>query len=108
MAGQIVMEGYLNIRLKAWQRRLITRTLAIVPAVLVLVIYGESSVTKLLVFSQVILSLQLPFAVIPLIQFTSNKKMMGEFSISKKMAFLSWITALLIVGLNATLIIGML
>ena len=77
LAGQIVMEGFLEIRLKPWLRRLITRSIAIVPAALVIGIMGESKVTALLVFSQVVLSFQLPFAVIPLIQFTSSRKKMG-------------------------------
>ena len=79
LAGQIVMEGFLNIRLPAWLRRLVTRLIAIVPAVVVASLYGESGTAKLLVLSQVILSLQLPFAVVPLVQFTSNRKMMGAF-----------------------------
>ncbi len=79
LAGQIVMEGFLNIHVKPWVRRLITRALAIVPAVLVIWIYGEGSATSLLVLSQVILSIQLSFAVIPLVMFTSDRRKMGEF-----------------------------
>ena len=78
LAGQIVMEGFLEIRLKPWLRRLITRSIAILPAALVIGIAGESKVTALLILSQVVLSFQLPFAVIPLVQFTSNRKKMGE------------------------------
>src|SRR4030095_2752375 len=79
LAGQIVMEGFLNLRLRPWLRRLITRALAIIPAVVRHGIYGEGKVTSLLILSQVILSFQLPFAVIPLVQFTSNKAKMGAF-----------------------------
>src|SRR5207302_3351769 len=79
LAGQIVMEGFLEIRLRPWLRRLITRALAIVPAVIVTAYYGESGTAKLLVLSQVVLSLQLSFAVVPLVLFTSDKKKMGEF-----------------------------
>src|SRR6185503_9519837 len=80
LAGQIVMEGFLNIRLRPWLRRLITRLIAIVPAVIVTALYGESKTTDLLVLSQVILSLQLPFAVVPLVLFTSDRLKMGEFA----------------------------
>src|ERR1044071_2001296 len=80
LAGQIVMEGFLNIRLRPWLRRLITRLIAIIPAVIVTAIYGESKTTDLLVLSQVILSLQLPFAVVPLVLFTSDRRTMGEFA----------------------------
>jgi len=101
LAGQIVMEGFLNIRLRPWLRRLITRLIAIVPAVIVIAISGEKGTTDLLVFSQVILSLQLSFAVIPLIIFTSDRKKMGEFASPLWVKFLAWITAAIIVGLNA-------
>ncbi len=100
LAGQIVMEGFLNIRLRPWLRRLITRGVAIVPAVIVTMIYGESGTAKLLVISQVILSLQLSFAVIPLILFTSDHRKMGEFVNALWMKFLAWIVAAVIVGLN--------
>src|SRR5436853_6259252 len=79
LAGQIVMEGFLNLRLRPWLRRLITRLIAIVPAVICTALYGEKGTNDLLVFSQVILSLQLSFAVIPLIVFTSSRRKMGEF-----------------------------
>src|SRR5213078_3050652 len=79
LAGQIVMEGFLNIRLRPWLRRLITRLVAIVPTVICTAFYGESGTAKLLVFSQVVLSLQLSFAVIPLVLFTSDRRKMGEF-----------------------------
>lgn len=100
LAGQIVMEGFLNIRLRPWLRRLITRLIAIVPAVIVTMIYGESGTAKLLVFSQVVLSLQLSFAVIPLILFTSSRAKMGEFVIPAWMKILAWTTAAIIVILN--------
>ncbi|MBL9144309.1 MAG: Nramp family divalent metal transporter [Verrucomicrobiaceae bacterium] len=100
LAGQIVMEGFLNIRLPSWLRRLITRAIAIVPALIVTAIYGESGTAKLLVISQVVLSLQLSFAVIPLVMFTSNKAKMGEFVSPRWIQFLAWTTASIIVVLN--------
>lgn len=100
LAGQIVMEGFLNLRLKAWLRRLITRAIAIVPAALVIGFAGENKVTSLLIFSQVILSFQLPFAVIPLIQFTSDRSKMGEFTNSRLTTILAWIVAAAILFLN--------
>ena len=104
LAGQIVMEGFLDIRLKPWIRRLITRAIAIVPAVLVIGIAGESKVTALLILSQVILSFQLPFAVIPLIQFTSNRKKMGEFANSRLTSAVAWVVAAVILVFNAELL----
>ncbi|MBI4327454.1 MAG: Nramp family divalent metal transporter [Chloroflexi bacterium] len=100
LAGQIVMEGFLNIRLRPWLRRLITRLIAIVPAVIVTVIYGESGTAKLLVLSQVILSLQLSFAVIPLVLFTSDRAKMGPFANPLWVKSLAWVTAGIIVALN--------
>ena len=100
LAGQIVMEGFLNIRLRPWLRRLITRLIAIVPAVIVTVLYGESGTAKLLILSQVILSLQLSFAVIPLIWFTGNRQKMGEFVNPVWIKILAWLTASIIVSLN--------
>ena len=100
LAGQIVMEGFLNLRLKAWLRRLITRAIAIVPAALVIGFAGENKVTSLLILSQVILSFQLPFAVIPLIQFTSDRSKMGEFANSRLTTILAWIVAAAILFLN--------
>ena len=79
LAGQIVMEGFLNIRLRPWLRRLLTRAIAIIPAAIVAILYGESGTAKLLVLSQVILSMQLSFAVFPLVFFTSDRVKMGEF-----------------------------
>jgi manganese transport protein len=106
LAGQIVMEGFLNIRLKPWLRRLITRLIAIVPAVIVIGLYGEQGTTSLLILSQVILSLQLSFAVIPLVQFTSDKSKMGEFVSPRWLQFLAWTVAFIIAVLNAYLLYG--
>jgi manganese transport protein len=104
LAGQIVMEGFLEIRLKPWLRRLITRLIAILPAALVIGIAGESKVTALLVFSQVVLSFQLPFAVIPLIQFTSNRKKMGEMVNSRITIVIACVMATAIIFFNAELV----
>ncbi|WP_180247611.1 Nramp family divalent metal transporter [Bacillus sp. AFS031507] len=105
LAGQIVMEGFLNIRLPGWLRRLITRLIAIVPAVIVTGLYGESGTAQLLILSQVILSLQLSFAVVPLIKFTSDKKKMGEFVNPLWLKILAWIVAIVIICLNVYLLI---
>ena len=104
LAGQIVMEGFLNLRLKPWLRRLITRVLAILPAVFVIGIYGEGKVTSLLILSQVVLSFQLPFAVIPLVQFTNDRRKMGAFANSRFTAVLAWTVAIAILGFNAKLL----
>jgi len=104
LAGQIVMEGFLNIRLRPWLRRLITRLIAIVPAVIVTALYGESGTAKLLVLSQVILSLQLSFAVVPLVMFTGDRRKMGEFVAPTWVRILAWITTVFIVCLNAKLL----
>jgi manganese transport protein len=106
LAGQIVMEGFLNIRMRPWLRRLLTRLIAIVPAIVVIAIYGEKGTGDLLILSQVILSLQLSFAVIPLVMFTSDKKKMGEFVAPKWLSVLAWGVALLIAVLNAYLLYG--
>jgi manganese transport protein len=100
LAGQIVMEGFLNIRLRPWLRRLITRLIAIVPAVIVTAISGASGTANLLIFSQVVLSLQLSFAVIPLVLFTGDRRKMGEFVIPLWLKLLAWLTAGIIVTLN--------
>ncbi|WP_375443343.1 Nramp family divalent metal transporter [uncultured Fibrella sp.] len=105
LAGQIVMEGFLNLRLKPWVRRLITRLIAIVPALIVAIIYGEKGTTELLVLSQVILSLQLSFAVVPLVQFTSDRLKMGRFVNPGWVRYLSWAVAGLIIGLNVYLLV---
>lgn len=104
LAGQIVMEGFLNIRLRPWVRRLITRLIAIIPAVVVTIIYGEKGTADLLVLSQVILSLQLSFAVIPLVMFTSDKNKMGEFVNSAWTKGIAWFIAIVIAVLNAYLL----
>jgi manganese transport protein len=107
LAGQIVMEGFLNIRLPAWLRRLITRLIAIIPAVIVTALYGERGVGSLLILSQVILSLQLSFAVVPLVRFTSQKSKMGSFANSGLLTVSAWVVAAIIIGLNAWMLIGM-
>ncbi len=104
LAGQIIMEGYLNLRIQPWVRRIITRLIAIVPAVVVIGIYGDDITGKLLIFSQVILSLQLGFAIIPLIHFVSDKSKMKGFHIGKWTKIASWIIATTIVSLNAKLV----
>src|ERR1039457_2611895 len=104
LAGQIVMEGFLNIRMRPWLRRLITRTIAIIPAALVVYISGDKGTYQLLILSQVILSMQLPFAVIPLIHFTSDRRRMGAFANKLWVQWLSWAAAVLILALNIWLL----
>jgi manganese transport protein len=104
MAGQIVMEGFLDIRLRPWVRRMLTRMVAIVPAVTVAAMYGERGVGQLLVFSQVVLSMQLSFAVVPLVSFTSDRQKMGRFANSRALAVLAWIVTAVIVSLNLYLL----
>ncbi len=105
MAGQIVMEGFLNIQLRPWLRQLITRLIAIIPALFVAINYGEHGTSELLVFSQVVLSIQLSFAVIPLIIFTSKRDWMGRFANSRFLSVISWVIAAIIVVLNVYLLI---
>jgi manganese transport protein len=105
LAGQVVMEGFLNIRLAPWLRRLITRLLAIIPAIIAVALYGQSGTAKLLIFSQVILSLQLSFAVVPLVQFTSNRTWMGEFVNPLWLKILAWLAAGVIAALNVYLLV---
>jgi len=105
LAGQIVMEGFLDLHLPAWQRRLITRLIAIIPTVIVTLIYGSSGTARLLVFSQVVLSMQLSFAVFPLVRFTSDPELMGSFANKQWVRILSWIVAILIAGLNLWLLL---
>jgi manganese transport protein len=105
LAGQIVMEGYLQIRLNPWLRRLLTRLIAIGPAVFIIGIYGEGKVDDLLVFSQVLLSVQLGFAVIPLIHFVSDKEKMGDYVIKKWVQIAAWLVALILVALNGRLVL---
>jgi manganese transport protein len=104
LAGQIVMEGFLELRLPPWARRLITRMIAIVPAIVVCYFYGTEGTAQLLILSQVILSMQLPFAVIPLVQFTSSKKMMGNFASSWPICVLACLVSAIIVCLNVKLL----
>src|SRR5438105_2046349 len=106
LAGQIIMAVYLNFRMRPWLRRLITRSLAIIPAALTIYFAGEESTYQLLILSQVILSMQLPFAVIPLIHFTSDRRKMGAFTNKIWVQTLAWITAAIIVGLNLRLVIS--
>src|SRR5438552_2208206 len=104
LAGQIVMEGFLDLRLPSWARRLLTRGIAIVPVIVVTAIYGERGTAQLLVFSQVILSMQLPFAVIPLVRFVSDRNKMGKFAIPVAVAAVAWLVAAIIVILNLKLL----
>src|SRR6185295_12886609 len=104
LAGQIVMEGFLHIRLRPWVRRLITRAIAIVPAAIVAILYGESGTARLLVLSQVVLSLQLAFAVFPLVMFTSDRVKMGEFANAAWLKALAYLVAAIIATLNAWLL----
>jgi len=105
LAGQVVMEGFLHIRLPNWQRRLITRSLAIIPTIIVVAIYGEHGTAKLLIFSQVVLSMQLSFAVFPLVAFTSSRGKMGAFVNAAWLKWLSWTVAIVIAGLNGWLLV---
>src|ERR687886_18611 len=105
LAGQIVMEGFLNLRIRPWLRRLITRLIAIVPAATVAILYGESGTAKLLILSQVILSMQLSFAVFPLVRFTSDKRKMGEFVNPRWLKGLAYLVATVIAALNAWLLV---
>jgi manganese transport protein len=104
LAGQIVMEGFLDIRVRPWLRRLITRAIAIIPAIIVTLLYGESGVAQLLIFSQVVLSFQLSFAVFPLVAFTSDKGKMGEFVNSRLTQCCAWLVAVIIAVLNIWLL----
>ena len=106
LAGQIVMEGYLRLRINPWIRRLMTRMLAIIPAVIVIYIFGDDEVDRLLVFSQVILSMQLGFAIIPLIHFVSDKKTMGSFAINWKVQGFGWLIAAILVYLNIKMVMN--
>jgi manganese transport protein len=105
LAGQVVMEGFIHIRLKPWLRRLLTRSLAIIPTILVVAITGERGTEKLLILSQVILSFQLSFAVVPLVLFTGSRARMGEFVNRRWLQVLAWLTAVLIAALNAWLLV---
>ncbi len=104
IAGQVIMEGFLDLKIPCWQRGLITRSLALIPAVIGVAIWSEAATGKILVFSQVVLSCQLPFAIYPLIRMTSNKKLMGPFANRKLMATTAWILFVLITGANLWMI----
>jgi manganese transport protein len=105
LAGQVVMEGYIHLKVSPWLRRLITRSLAIIPTIIVVAVNGEQGTEKLLILSQVILSLQLSFAVVPLVLFTGSRKKMGEFVNGRVLQVVAWSTAVVIAGLNAWLLI---
>jgi manganese transport protein len=105
LAGQIVMEGFLRLRMSAWAQRLLTRGVAIVPVVVVTLIYGSKGTASLLVLSQVILSMQLPFAVIPLVQFVTDRRKMGQFVVRGWLRVLAWTAVSLIVALNLKLLV---
>ena len=106
LAGQIVMEGYLNLRIQPWLRRTLTRVLAVGPALLVIILWGEEKTGELLVLSQVVLSIQLGFAIVPLIHFVSDKEKMGEYAIKPLMKSLAWLCAAIIIALNIKLVWG--
>jgi manganese transport protein len=107
LAGQVVMEGFIHFKIAPWKRRLITRSLAIVPTIIVVAITGEQGTEKLLLISQVILSLQLSFAVVPLVIFTGSREKMGEFVNGRWLQGLSWFVAALIAGLNGWFLVLM-
>jgi manganese transport protein len=107
LAGQVVMEGFIHLKLSPWLRRLITRSLAIIPTIIVVAVTGEQGTEKLLILSQVILSLQLSFAVVPLVIFTGSRNKMGEFVNAPWLQGLAWVVAVLIAGLNGWLLVLM-
>jgi manganese transport protein len=104
LAGQIVMEGFLRLRMPTWARRLVTRGIAIVPVVVITALYGSDGTARLLVFSQVLLSMQLPFAVIPLVRFVTDRGKMGRFVVPRWLGSLAWAIAAVIVALNVKLL----
>jgi manganese transport protein len=104
LAGQIIMEGFLHLRIPDWARRLLTRGLAVIPVVVVTALYGDAGTAKLLIFSQVVLSMQLPFAVIPLVRFVSNRQLMGVLATGRLLTWTAWGVAGLIVVLNGKLL----
>jgi len=104
LTGQIVMEGFVNIRLKPWVRRLVTRLIAIIPTVIVVLIYGEKGTGSLLILSQVVLSMQLSFAVVPLMMFVTDQRKMGEFTVNPFWKWVGWSITALIIGLNVFLL----
>jgi manganese transport protein len=104
LAGQIVMEGFIDIRLPPWARRLVTRSIAIIPAAIVTIWYGEKGTAQLLILSQVILSLQLPFAIVPLVMFTASRRKMGELVAPLWVTALAVLTAMIVIALNVKLL----
>jgi manganese transport protein len=104
LAGQIVMEGFLRLRIPNWARRLLTRALAIIPVVIVTAIYGEAGTARLLILSQVVLSMQLPFAIIPLVRFVSDRRKMGDFVVSRTVGYTAWLVAAVILLMNIKLL----
>ena len=104
LAGQIVMEGFIDIRLPAWARRLVTRAIAIVPAAIVTIWYGEAGTAKLLIFSQVILGAALPFSIVPLVMFTADRRKMGELVAPRWVTALAALTAAVLILLNIKLL----
>lgn len=104
LAGQIVMEGFIDLRLAPWKRRLVTRGLAIIPVLAITAIYGESGTGQLLVLSQILLSMQLPFAMVPLVMFVGDRALMGKLAMSRGMGLVAWATTALVIGLNVKLI----
>jgi len=106
LAGQIVAEGFLNLRLPLWLRRMVTRLLAIIPAVIVVGLYGGEGATHLLVLSQVVLSLQLPFAIVPLVRFTGDKAQMGVFANAWWLKITAWLIATVVIVLNVKLLVA--
>jgi manganese transport protein len=104
LAGQIVMEGFIDIRLPPWARRLVTRSIAIIPAAIVTIWYGEKGTAQLLILSQVILSLQLPFAIVPLVMFTASRRKMGELVAPRWVTALAILTAVIVIALNVKLL----
>jgi manganese transport protein len=105
LAGQVIMEGFVHIRIAPWLRRIITRMIAIIPAIIVIAIAGDGATTRLLLISQVVLSMQLSFAVVPLVQFTGNASIMGEFVNAAWVRAMGWGMAAVIAGLNLWLLI---
>jgi manganese transport protein len=108
LSGQIVMEGFINVRLPAWARRLATRSLAIIPAAIAIALYGASGTGKLLILSQVILSMQLPFAIVPLVMFTADKRKMGALVAPRWVTVLAVVVAAVVIALNAKIIFDLL
>jgi manganese transport protein len=108
LSGQIVMEGFINVRLPAWLRRLATRSLAIIPAAVGIVLYGSEGTGKLLILSQVILSMQLPFAIVPLVMFTADRRKMGELVSPLWLSGVAWLIAIVVIGLNIKVVVDLL